>query len=78
MCDWKRVTRCTASGNDAATPIETGNRWQVGLNVSGGTDRLSYVLSDEFRMRGGLRLPRSTEASLHSERGNLIRPDEFQ
>ncbi len=82
-CQQSEIQSFNVLEDDLASPISTGNRQQYGLNVSGGTTRLSYFLSGEFeREVGTLRLPDSTEARLRSERGqlasNLVRPNELQ
>jgi TonB-linked SusC/RagA family outer membrane protein len=83
QCEVTDVQSFNVLEDKDATPIGMGNRQQVGLNVSGGTEQLSYFLSGEFeRELGTLRLPDSTEARVLSERGtlpsNLTRPNELE
>ncbi len=82
-CSQGEIQSFNVLEDDEASPIDIGNRQQVGLNVSGGTDKLSYFLSGEFeREVGTLRLPDTTEARLVSERGelpgSLVRPNELE
>ncbi len=82
-CDVTDVQSFNVLEDDEATPIGMGNRQQVGLNVSGGTEELSYFLSGEFeRELGTLRLPDTTEARVRAERGelpnNLVRPNNLE
>lgn len=68
----------------ATTPISTGHRQQYGVNVSGGTDQVSYFVSGEFeREVGTYELPDSIQDTLRALRGpelpkNLIRPNSLE
>ncbi len=83
LCTQGEIQSFDVLDDKDASPIGVGNRQQIGLNVSGGTDRLSYFLSGEFeRELGTLRLPDTTEARVVSERGeipgSLVRPNELE
>jgi TonB-linked SusC/RagA family outer membrane protein len=82
-CEQAEIQSFNVLEDDLASPIGTGNREQFGLNVSGGTDQLSYFISGEFeRELGTLRLPDTTAARIEAERGgissSLMRPNELQ
>jgi TonB-linked SusC/RagA family outer membrane protein len=51
------------------TPIGTGNRQSLGLNVAGGTPDVQYFLSGEYEMENGIYgLPQATKDSILSAR----------
>ncbi len=82
-CEQDSIQSFNVLENNRTTPIATGSRQQFGLNVSGGTERLSYFVSGEYeREVGTLRLPDSVKSTLLLDRGelasNLVRPNELQ
>lgn len=71
------VADSLSSGNvlniDSLTPISTGDRRQVGLQVSGGNDRVQFFVSGETEGETGVyRMPAIEVARLQLERGTTV------
>ncbi len=69
--------------NPASRPFKAGLRQQHGVNVSGGTDQLTYYLSGDYEQEDGVyRLPAFEEDSIRTARGDVpetqIRPNALE
>jgi TonB-linked SusC/RagA family outer membrane protein len=67
----------------ATRPLKAGHRQQYGMNVSGGSDLMTYYLSADYEQEDGVfRLPRFEEDSIRALRGevpdNQIRPNALE
>jgi len=60
-----------------SSPVGTGNRRQIGAQVSGGAQQLRYFVGADWeRERGYLELPEVEIARIKAQRGGAGIPDE--
>jgi TonB-linked SusC/RagA family outer membrane protein len=69
--------------NSATRPLKAGHRQQYGMNVSGGSELMTYYFSADYENEDGVfRLPRFEEDSVRALRGevadNQIRPNALE
>ena len=77
VCRQDSVTTFNPLMNRETSPLGTGNRQQVGLQLSGGAAPLSYFLSGEYENEiGFLRMPEIDLARVSAERGGASIPEE--
>ncbi len=82
---------CTQTSLDVGSPLEdratrplkAGHRQQYGMNVSGGSEAMTYYFSADYETEDGVfRLPRAEEDSVRALRGevpgNQIRPNALE
>ncbi|MCC6316129.1 MAG: SusC/RagA family TonB-linked outer membrane protein [Gemmatimonadaceae bacterium] len=77
QCTVDSVSRWNPMADAISSPVGTGNRRQVGAQVSGGAQQLRYFVgSDWERERGYLELSDSEIKRISAERGGAKVPDE--
>lgn len=82
-CQQTGIDRFSPLSEKRTRPFKAGHRQQYGVNVSGGTDLITYFLSADYENQDGVfRLPQVEEDSIRRVRGDIrasqIRPNALE
>jgi TonB-linked SusC/RagA family outer membrane protein len=82
-CTQTSVSQFSPLNAKSTSPLKTGLRQQHGVNVSGGTEQITYYLSGDYENENGVfRLPKFEEDSIVAEKGsvpaNQLRPNALE
>lgn len=77
QCTVDSVSRWNPMSDAISSPVGTGNRGQLGAQVSGGAQQFRYFVAGDWeRERGYLEMPESEIQRIQAERGGAEIPDE--